>query len=82
MDPQLVHNMIKLRNLIMNAIANHIYDSYLPLYLVTDGSDLAIGSMLYQAKDTKIFRLGFFSKALNGPQRNYATIHIELLALE
>jgi len=79
----LIHDLAKIRNLIINAVANHMYDPHLPLFLVTDASQKAIGSMLFQTdKDKKVLPLGFFSKPLTTAQRTYAALDIELLSIE
>jgi len=79
----LIHDLAEIRNLIINAVANHMYDPLLPLFLVTDASQKAIGSMLFQTdKDNKVLPLGFFSKPLTTAQRTYAALDIELLSIE
>ena len=79
----LIRDLAEIRNLIINAVANHMYDPLLPLFLVTDASQKAIGAMLFQTdKDNKVLPLGFFSKPLTTAQRTYAAIDIELLSIE
>jgi len=79
----LINDLAKIRNLIINAAANHMYDPKLPLFLVSDASQKAIGSMLFQTSDdNKVLPLGLFSKPLTTAQRTYAALDIELLAIE
>ena len=79
----LITDLAKIRNLIITAVANHMYNRKLPLFLVTDASLKAIGSMLFQTdKNHKVLPLGFFSKPLTTAQRTYAALDIELLAIE
>ena len=51
--------------------------------LETDGSRTAIGAVLKQKfDDTGLEHLvGFFSRALSGPERNYAAYELELYAV-
>jgi len=79
----LITDLAEIRNLVINAVANHMYNPKLPLFLVTDASQKAIGAMLYQTDEThKVLPLGFFSKPLTKAQRTYAALDIELLAIE
>jgi len=79
----LITDLAKIRNLIITAVANHMYDPSLPLFLVSDASQKAVGSMLFQTdKNQKVLPLGFFSKPLTTAQRTYAALDIELLAIE
>ena len=67
----------------MKAVAISTYDGKRPLYLATDGSDFAIGGILYQLTDkNEVKPLGFFSKSLNVAQQSYGALDKELLALE
>ena len=50
------------------------------LYLRCDASGIAVGSVLEQLDDDEITPLGYFSKALNGPQKRYSTYDLELLS--
>ncbi|KFD61458.1 hypothetical protein M514_11032 [Trichuris suis] len=54
--------------------------SSLPLALMVDASDFAIGAVLQQLKDNRWQPLGFYSKRLSSAQRNYSTYDRELLA--
>uniref|UniRef100_A0A5S6QGU7 RNA-directed DNA polymerase n=1 Tax=Trichuris muris TaxID=70415 RepID=A0A5S6QGU7_TRIMR len=54
--------------------------SSLPLALMVDASDSAIGAVLQQSKNGKWQPLGFYSKKLSPAQRNYSTYDRELLA--
>jgi len=79
----LIHDFVKVRDMVMKAVAVSTYDGKRPLYLATDGSDYAIGGILYQLTDEKRVKpLGFFSKSLNDAQQAYGAIDKELLALE
>jgi len=80
---ELIQDFAKVRDLVMKAVAVSTYDGKKPLYLATDGSDFAIGGILYQLTDKKEVRpIGFFSKSLNDAQQSYGAIDKELLALE
>jgi len=79
----LIQDFVKVRDMVMKAVAVSTYDGKRPLYLATDGSDYAIGGILYQITDEKKVKpLGFFSKSLNDAQQAYGAIDKELLALE
>ena len=53
------------------------------LYLVTDASNIAIGAVLERCNDGHRRQpLGFFSRQLSTPQRNYSTFDRELLAVQ
>ena len=51
------------------------------LYLVTDASNIAMGAVLERCNDGHRQPLGFFSRQLSAPQRNYSTFDRELLAV-
>ena len=51
------------------------------LYLVTDASNIAIGAVLERCNNGHWQPLGFFSRQLSAPQRNYSTFDRELLAV-
>ena len=51
------------------------------LYLVTDASNIAIGAVLERCNNGHRQPLGFFSRQLSAPQRNYSTFDRELLAV-
>ena len=51
------------------------------LYLVTDASNIAIGTVLERCNDGHRQPHGFFSRQLNAPQRNYNTFDRELLVV-
>ena len=55
-------------------------DSSLPIVLMVDASDVAVGAALYQIRNNQVEPLAFFSKKLNPAQRNYSTYDRELLA--
>ena len=80
---KLIQDFVKVRDMVMKAVAVSTYDRTKPLYLATDGSDFAIGGILYQLTDKKEVKpLGFFSKSLNDAQQSYGAVDKELLALE
>lgn len=61
----LIKDLAKVRNLVIDAVVNHIYNPGLPLFLVTDASEKSIGAMLFQTtREHKVLPLGFFSKPL------------------
>jgi len=79
----LIKDLAKVCNLVIDAVANQVYDSQLPLFLVTDASQKSIGSMLFlTTDDNKVLPLGFFSKALSQTQCCYAALDMGLLAVE
>ena len=79
----LIQDFVKIRDMVMKAVALSTYDGKKPLYLATDGSDYAIGGILYQLTDKKEVKpLGFYSKSLNKAQQSYGAVDKELLALE
>ena len=51
------------------------------LYLVTDASNIAIGAVLERCNDGHRQPIGFVSRQLSAPQRNYSTFDRELLAV-
>ena len=51
------------------------------LYLVTDASNIAIGTVLERCNDGHRQPHGFFSRQLNASQRNYSTFDRELLVV-
>ena len=51
------------------------------LQLKCDASGLAIGAILEQVHEGKIEPLGYFSKALHGPQMKFSTYDLELLSV-
>jgi len=80
---ELIQDFAKVRDMVMKAVALNTYDGKKPLYLATDGSDFAIGGILYQlTDDEKVKPLGFYSKSLNEAQQSYGAVDKELLALE
>ena len=75
---ELIQDFVKVRDMVMKAVAVSTYDSTKPLYLATDGSDFAIGGILYQLTEKKEVRpLGFFSKSLNDAQQSYGAVDKE-----
>jgi hypothetical protein len=53
----------------------------LPLEIMCDASDYAVGAVLGQTKDKKLHAIVYPSKTLTRPQLNYATTEKELLAV-
>jgi len=47
----LIKDLAKVPNLVIDVVANHVYNPQLPLFLVTDASQKSIGSMLLQTSD-------------------------------
>jgi hypothetical protein len=56
-------------------------DWHLPFDIMCDASDYAIRAVLDQSKDKKYYAISYASKTLTGPQLNYATTEMELLAM-
>jgi len=54
---------------------------YLPCILDTDACDVAVGAVLSQVIDGVERPIAFFSRVLNGAQRNYCPTRRELLAV-
>jgi cleavage and polyadenylation specificity factor subunit 1 len=54
--------------------------SNLPLVLMVDASDFAIGATLHQIRDGIFQPLAFFSKKLSSAEKNYSTYDRELLS--
>ena len=53
----------------------------LPLELMCDASDFAVGAVLGQRRDGKPFVIYYASKTLDSAQMNYSTTEKELLAV-
>ena len=53
----------------------------LPLVLMVDASDIAVGTTLNQIRDGKFEPLGFYSQKLFNTEKNYSTYDRELLAI-
>jgi transposase InsO family protein len=51
-------------------------------FLQTDASEFAVGCCLLQPYDGKLFPVEYYSRVLNGAQRNYAIYDKELLAMQ
>ena len=51
------------------------------LQLKCDASGVAVGAILEQSYKGKVETLGYFSKALHGPQTRYSTYDLELLSV-
>ena len=66
---------------ISNASKLFHHDLNLPLYLANDASGYGIGSCLYQLNKDKMEPLGYFSRALKGPDLRRPTRQRELIAL-
>ena len=57
-------------------------DDKAELQLKCDASGVAVGAILEQSRDGKVETLGYFSKALHGPQTRYSTYDLELLSVK
>ena len=75
------HSFISAKNALAQAATLATPNNTNKLYLVTDASNFAIGAVLEQCNDGHRQPLGFFSRKLNAPQRNYSTFDRELLAV-
>ena len=53
----------------------------LPFEVMCDASDLAVGAVLGQKVEGKLYVVYYVSKTLNEAQRNYTTMEKELLAV-
>jgi hypothetical protein len=56
-------------------------DWHLPIDIMCDASDYAVGGVLGQSKDNKHYAISYTNKTLTGPRLNYATMEKELLAM-
>ena len=56
-------------------------DWHLPFEVMCDASDLAVGAVLGQRVEGKMYVVYYASKTLNEAQRNYTTTEKELLAV-
>ena len=56
-------------------------DWQLPFEVMCDASDLAVGAVLGQRVEGKLYMVYYASKTLNEAQRNYTTTEKELLAV-
>lgn len=70
-----------LKEALINQVVLSFPDFDQLFYVTTDASDVAIGAMLSQGEIPNDRPIYFFSKILNGAQRNYSTIQKELLAI-
>jgi hypothetical protein len=52
-----------------------------PFEMMCDASDYAVGAVLGQRKEGRVYTIYYASKTLNGAQLNYATTEKELLAV-
>ena len=75
------HSFISAKNALAQAATLATPNNTNKLYLVTDASNIAIGAVLEQCNNGHRQPLGFFSRKLNAPQRNYSTFDRELLAV-
>ncbi|BES93979.1 multicellular organismal development [Nesidiocoris tenuis] len=78
--PETVEAFESLKTQLSNATLLAHPSSTLPLVLMTDASDFAIGGALHQIRNSVSEPLGFFSKKLSPSQRSYSTYDRELLA--
>ena len=69
------------KNSLRNAIVLAHPSSNVPLALVTDASDVALGAALEQQVDNAWQPLGFFSRKLSKAETKYSTYDRELLAI-
>ncbi|KAF8106772.1 hypothetical protein N665_0133s0013 [Sinapis alba] len=53
----------------------------LPFEIMCDASDFAVGAVLAEKKDNKLYVIYYASRTLDDVQRNYATMQNELLAV-
>jgi hypothetical protein len=56
-------------------------DWHLPFEIMCDASAYAVGAVLDQSNDMKLYAIFYESKTLTGPQRNCATTDKELLTM-
>jgi hypothetical protein len=56
-------------------------DWNLPFEIMCDASDYIVGVVLGQCKDKQHYAISYASKALTGPELNYATMEKELLVV-
>lgn len=71
----------EVRNDLVNATLLHHPSPELPIALMTDASDFGVGAALHQIQGDILQPLGFFSKKLSPPEKNYSTYDRELLAI-
>ena len=72
---------VKLKNLLTSAPVIQPPDWSLPFEIMCDASDYAVGAVLGQRKDKKLYAIYYASKTLNSAQMNYTTTEKELLAV-
>jgi hypothetical protein len=71
----------KLIDKLTSALIMRSPDWSLPFELMCDASDYAIGAVLGQRKDNKLYVIYYVSRTLNCAQMNYTTTEKELLAI-
>ena len=71
----------KVKNAIMTPKSLAHFNPSLPLVLVNDASGLGVGSVLYQDENGTLAPLGYFSRALRGPDLKRSIRHKELIAI-
>lgn len=59
----------------------HLADFSCPFVLRTDASQDAVGAVLMQEKDGKLFPIAYHSRRLKGAESKYSTVEKELLAV-
>ena len=70
-----------LKNALVSAPIKQPPDWKLPIEIMCDASDYAVGAVLGQCRDKQHYAISYASKMLTGPQLNYATTEKELLAV-
>lgn len=71
----------KVRDLVANCPALFFVDDTAPIIVMTDASDVGIGSYIYQLIDNKERPIIFMSKSLHGAELNWSTIEKEAYAI-
>ncbi|KAI3453437.1 hypothetical protein Pfo_010100 [Paulownia fortunei] len=72
---------VKLKSMLTSAPIMQPPDWTLSFEIMCDASDYAVGAVLGQRKDKKLYVIYYASKTLNGAQLNYTTTEKELLAV-
>lgn len=81
MTPVMLNSFSECKKSLSEATLLSHPDSNAELAIVTDASDLAIGAVLQQRKDSEWQPLAFFSHKLSASQRKYSPYDRELLAV-
>jgi len=72
---------LKLKEALISAIVMQALNGELPLKVMCDASDYAVGAVLGQRKDNKLYAIYYASRTLDEAQVNYATSEKEFLAV-